>query len=85
VLTRDLFAFVRSSLPEAPSRILEIGAGRGELAEALDAAGYQVTAIDPAANQGSRVQARSLIEVTGRFDAAVAVVALHHIRPLDES
>ena len=85
MLTRDLLAFVRSSLPEAPSRILEIGAGRGELADALNAAGYEVTAIDPAAEQGSRVQARSLIEASGRFDAAVAVVALHHVDPLDES
>ncbi|MDQ6819913.1 MAG: class I SAM-dependent methyltransferase [Actinomycetota bacterium] len=85
MLTRDLLAFVRSSLPKPPSRILEIGAGRGELAAALDAAGYEVTAIDPAGEQGTHVQRRSLLEVSGSFDAAVAVVALHHVDPLEAS
>lgn len=85
MLTRDLLAFVRSSLPEPPSHILEIGAGRGDLASALAAAGYQVTAIDPAAEPHSHVQRRSLLEVSGCFDAAVAVVALHHVDPLRES
>lgn len=85
MLTRDLLAFVRSSLPPAPSRILEIGAGQGELASALSAAGYEVTAIDPAAEPDSHVQPLSLIEVDGQFDAAVAVVALHHVDPLEES
>jgi SAM-dependent methyltransferase len=85
MLTRDLLAFVRSSLPPLPSRILEIGAGRGELASALIAAGYEVRAIDPAAEQGSHVQPSPLIDVSGQFDAAVAVVALHHVDPLEES
>jgi SAM-dependent methyltransferase len=85
MLTRDLLAFVRSSLPQPPSRVLDIGAGRGELAKALDAAGYEMTAIDPAAEQDSHVQRRALRDVSGRFDAAVAVVALHHVQPLEES
>jgi SAM-dependent methyltransferase len=85
MLTRDLLAFVRSSLPAPPARVLEIGAGRGELATALGAAGYRVTAIDPAAEPGSHVQRCSLLEVTGSFDAAVAVVALHHVSPLEQS
>ncbi len=85
MLTRDLVAFVRSSLPQAPSRILEIGAGLGELASVLDAAGYEVTAIDPAAEPGSHVQPVALIDVSGQFDAAVAVVSLHHVDPLEES
>jgi SAM-dependent methyltransferase len=85
MLTRDLVAFVRASLPDRPARVLEVGAGRGELAVALDAAGYQVTAIDPAAERCSHVQRRSLLEVTGSFDAAVGVVALHHVDPLEES
>jgi SAM-dependent methyltransferase len=85
MLTRDVVAFVRSSLPEPPARILEIGAGRGELASALDAAGYEVTAIDPAAEPDSHVQQRSLLDVSGRFDAAVAVVSLHHVDPLEQS
>jgi SAM-dependent methyltransferase len=85
VLTRELLAFVRASLPDPPARVLEVGAGRGELAVALSAAGYRVTAIDPAAEPGSHVQRKSLLEVTGAFDAAVAIVALHHVNPLEES
>ena len=85
MLTRDLLAFVRSSLPAPPARILEIGAERGELAGALDAAGYEVTAIDPAAEPGSIVQRCSLLDVSGAFEAAAAVVSLHHVEPLAES
>jgi SAM-dependent methyltransferase len=85
MLTRDLLAFVRSALLPAPARVLEIGAGRGELAAALTSAGYHVTAVDPAAEPGSHVERRSLLEVSGSFDAAVAVVALHHVDPLEES
>ena len=85
MLTSDLLAFVRSSLPAPPSRILEIGAGRGELATALRGAGYDVTAIDPAAEPGSDVRAISLIDAVGEFDAAVAVVSLHHVDPLVQS
>ncbi len=85
MLTRDLVAFVRSSLPPPPCRILEIGAGRGELAAELGAAGYSVTAIDPSAEVGTGVERLPLLEVDGAFDAAVAIVSLHHIDPLEES
>jgi len=85
MITADLIAFVRSSLPPAPARILEIGAGTGELAAHLRAAGYLVTAIDPAAEPDTEVRPISLLEADGEFDAAVAVVSLHHVAPLDES
>jgi SAM-dependent methyltransferase len=85
MLTVELQAFVRSSLPAPPARILEVGAGDGELSSALHVAGYQVTAIDPAAEPDSPVQPVALIDATGRFDAAVAVVALHHVDPLEAS
>jgi SAM-dependent methyltransferase len=85
VLTAELLAFVRSSLPAPPARVLEIGAGRGELALALVDAGYHVTAIDPAAEPGTHVQPVALIDAHGTFDAAVAVVSLHHVNPLGES
>jgi SAM-dependent methyltransferase len=85
MLTRELLAFVRSALPAPPTRVLEIGAGKGELALALATAGYEVTAVDPAAPPDSHVQPRSLLEVQGSFDAAVSVVALHHVEPLEES
>jgi SAM-dependent methyltransferase len=85
MLTRDLLAFVRSSLPDPPACVLEIGAGKGELATALSAAGYEMTAIDPAAEPGTHVQRHSLLDVSGCFDAAVAVVSLHHVNPLGQS
>jgi 2-polyprenyl-3-methyl-5-hydroxy-6-metoxy-1,4-benzoquinol methylase len=85
MITRELVAFVKAALPVAPARVLEIGAGRGELAVALSDAGYAVTAIDPAAEPGGIVQPCSLLDVRGSFDAAVSVVALHHIEPLEES
>jgi SAM-dependent methyltransferase len=85
MLTADLLAFVRSSLPPSPSRVLEIGAGRGELAAALRVAGYDVTAIDPAAELDTDVRPISLLDAVGEFDAAVAVVSLHHVDPLAQS
>jgi SAM-dependent methyltransferase len=85
MLTSELLAYVRASLPPPPAGVLEIGAGRGELAAALSAAGYEVRAIDPAGEPGSGVEPLSLLDVRGSFDAAVAVVSLHHVEPLEES
>jgi 2-polyprenyl-3-methyl-5-hydroxy-6-metoxy-1,4-benzoquinol methylase len=85
MLTPAVLAFVRSSLPAPPVRVLEVGAGSGELAAALAAAGYEVTAIDPAAEPGSQVRPETLLDASGSFDAAVAVVSLHHVDPLEES
>ena len=81
----DVIAFVRAALPAPPARVLEIGAGDGELAEALAAAGYDVVAIDPASEADGvrRVPLHELDEPP--FDAAVAVVSLHHVEPLEES
>lgn len=81
----ELVAFARANLPAVPARVLEIGAGRGELAAALRDAGYEVTAIDPAAEPDSGVEAIPLLEARGSFDAAVAIVSLHHVDPLAES
>src|SRR4051812_10499249 len=81
-------AFVRASLAPPPARILEIGAGRGELAAALREAGYDVVAIDPAVDDAAGVEAVALADVRaadGSFDAAVAVLSLHHVEPLSES
>lgn len=78
-------AFVRGALPSPPARVLEIGAGKGEVARALGDAGYAVTAVDPAAEPGGTVTRCSLLETSGSFDVAVAVVSLHHVDPLEES
>ena len=48
-------------------------------------AGDDVTAIDPAAEAGSGVEPLALLDVQGAFDAAVAVVSLHHVEPLERS
>lgn len=80
----DVIAFMRATLPP-PARVLEVGAGDGELAAALTAAGYEVVAIDPAseAENVRRVALHELDEAP--FDAALAVVSLHHVDPLAES
>jgi SAM-dependent methyltransferase len=80
----DLVSFVRSRLPPAPARVLEVGCGRGELASALAAAGYEVTAIDPDAPDGSifrRVRFEDFDEA-GPFGAVVAGRSLHHVADL---
>ena len=83
----DLRAFVRANLPEPPMRVLEVGAGAGRLARALRASGYDVLAIDPRADDDDvrAVALADLDEPTGSFAAAVAVVSLHHVDPLEES
>ncbi|HJQ74834.1 MAG TPA: methyltransferase domain-containing protein, partial [Gaiellaceae bacterium] len=83
----DLRAFVRANLPPPPARVLEIGAGAGRLARALRALGYDVLAIDPGSDSED-VRAVALVDLdepAGSFAAAVAVVSLHHVEPLEES
>lgn len=83
----DLLAFVRASLPAPPARLLEIGAGDGELARALADDGYEVLAIDPEPRGANvrRVALRELDDPPGSFDAALAVTSLHHVEPLEAS
>jgi SAM-dependent methyltransferase len=85
MLDPGLLAFARGALPPPPARVLEIGAGDGALAAALREGGYAVTAIDPKAEQDTGVEPLALIDATGRYDAAIAVVSLHHVEPLAES
>jgi len=85
--TPDVIAYVRAALPPPPARVLEIGAGDGSLAAALASAGYDVLAIDPASETEAvrSVPLLELAEPEASFDAAVAVVSLHHVEPLQES
>lgn len=82
----EVEASVRSALPPAPARVLEIGAGDGELAASLAASGYDVTAIDPW-SEAPNVEPVALADFRSDepFDAAFAVVSLHHVEPLDAS
>ena len=82
----DAVAYVRAALPRPPARVLEIGAGEGDLAAVLRGAGYDVTAIDP--KGGAGVEQVALIDFRAAlrsFDAAVAMVSLHHVVPLGQS
>lgn len=84
---RDVTAFMRRELPRPPARVLEIGAGAGELALALRGDGYEVVAIDPA-SEGPAVLSVALNDFEGAgasFDAAIAVLSLHHVEPLAAS
>jgi SAM-dependent methyltransferase len=85
MLTPHALAFVRDALPARPASVLEVGAGRGKLAQILRSDGYDVTAIDPAARPDTGVTPVALLDVTGTFDAAVAMLSLHHIDPLEQS
>jgi SAM-dependent methyltransferase len=83
----EVEAWVRANLPPAPSRVLEVGAGDGELARKLRAADYDLTAIDPK-SESPDVERVPLLEVPAPpspYDAAVAVVSLHHVEPLEAS
>lgn len=86
MVARAVEEFVRASLPPPAARVLEIGAGDGELAARLGAAGYEVVAIDPA-GEGAvlPVPLLELDEPHASFDAALAVVSLHHVEPLEPS
>jgi SAM-dependent methyltransferase len=86
-LDPSLLGFVFDALPRAPVRVLEVGAGDGALAEAIAAAGYEVVAIDPAsgADNVRPVPLHELSEPPDSFDAAVAVLSMHHVEPLPES
>jgi SAM-dependent methyltransferase len=85
MLDHGVLAFARGALPPPPARVLEIGAGAGELAAALREHGYAVDAIDPQAEDGGGVERTALIDATGSYDAALAVVSLHHVEPLADS
>ena len=82
----DAIAYVRAALPPPPARVLEIGAGEGELAALLRTAGYDITAIDPKGADGVLPVALLDLDAPPRtFDAAVAMVSLHHVVPLGHS
>ncbi|MBV9684575.1 MAG: class I SAM-dependent methyltransferase [Solirubrobacterales bacterium] len=87
MLDATVTSFALRSLPPAPARVLEVGAGEGELALVLSCAGYDVVAIDPASTSEKirPVALAELCEPPRSFDAAVAVVSLHHVEPLGDS
>ena len=87
MLDADLVSFVMGALPPAPARVLEVGAGSGELAEHLRAHDYDVLAIDPTGSPPgvTPVALNDVDEPAGSFAAALAVLSLHHVEPLTDS
>lgn len=82
---RLFFELVCSHVPEPPARVLEVGCGRGELAQALHERGFEITAIDPDAPNGPIFRKVMLEEFSDDrgFDAVVASLSLHHVHDLD--
>jgi len=77
--------FVRTHLPAAPARVIEVGCGPlGGFVPMLESAGYQATGIDPEAPPGSsyrQVEFESY-QAPGPVDAVVACASLHHVADL---
>jgi SAM-dependent methyltransferase len=82
----DAIAYVRAALPPPPARVLEIGAGDGSLAATLCEGGYDMVAIDPKGSAPVLSIALQDLDASARtFDAAVAMLSLHHVLPLGRS
>lgn len=93
LIRRQNFAFARQHLASAPSRVLEVGCGDGDVARDLVQEGFEVTAIDSdraavatAKAKGVRAVAANFLEFDAEpFEAVLFTRSLHHISPLDEA
>ena len=91
--------FLDALAPAPSERILDVGAGRGDVAEMVRQAshGAEVYAVDPNEKRvaamkrdhpevkGSVASAESLPFTDGYFDRAYATLALHHFSELDRA
>jgi SAM-dependent methyltransferase len=82
-------------LARSPRRVIEVGCGRGELAERLLQAGLEVVAVDQSERMVELTRARGvdarvgdvrhLPFAAGAFDVAVANFMLYHVPELDRA
>jgi SAM-dependent methyltransferase len=84
---RSVEGFVLGQIGDPPARVLEVGCGKGELAQALARAGHCVTAIDPRAPEGPIFRRVGIEEFSDPepFDHVVASLSLHHVEDLGEA
>jgi 2-polyprenyl-3-methyl-5-hydroxy-6-metoxy-1,4-benzoquinol methylase len=76
---RSFDAVVASAVPTG-SRILDLGCGDGGLVERLAELGYDALGVDPGAPTHEHLIRQRIedVEGLGKFDAVIAVMALHH-------
>src|SRR5262249_26118962 len=92
-ITEAQLTYLGDWLPPAPARILDVGCGNGELARALERAGYAVLAIDidPAAVAAAIAHGVNATEAdmadfdADPFDAVLFSLSLHHMDRLTEA
>ncbi len=90
-MSRDIgwaasWAFVRSHLPPAPSRLLEIGCGaEGGFVPRMLRDGYDAVGVDPVAPAGPEYRQLEFerLEPPPAVDAVVACTSLHHVADLE--
>ena len=80
----EVAEFVLAELPRAPSSVLEVGCGTGELVRLLIDEGYSAVGVDPDAPRGPAFRRSTIEELAerGAFDAVVASRSLHHVSDL---
>jgi SAM-dependent methyltransferase len=86
VWLRSTWSFVRSHLPAAPSRVVELGCGdHGGHLSALHDAGYDAVGVDPQAPDGPayyRIPFEKY-HADRPMDAVIASLSLHHVTDPD--
>lgn len=86
-------AAIELLLERAPDRVLEVGCGRGDVAERIAAHGVELTALDSSERMVELTRARGVDAVVGdaaalpfgdgEFDAVLAAWMLYHLPDLD--